>query len=308
MNDFIIINETHTSPIVSVAMLTYNHERYIVEAIESVLMQKTDFPIQLVIAEDGSSDHTRSLILEYQQKYPEIIKLILQKKNVGANQNNIDLLQNLDGKYVAALEGDDYWIDSLKLQNFIEANSYYSNKRGHVQLREEGKLTNINENGHQKKDFKIKDFFTKNNLVTCTMVFRNYKINSEYLKNVYFGDWMLYVDILNSFPNSKAYVSEECYSVYRINESGAMAQLEGIKSDQKHFSQIEKINHFFKPDYSDKDISIINGYSINIYKYFLIQHELRKALNIFWRHFKLIHFKIPFRKYLSYFRYRKQLT
>jgi len=123
-----IIDETLPNPLVVVAMLTYNHAQFIQEAIDSVLMQQTSFPIKLVIAEDCSTDNTREIILDYQKKHPKIIKLILQNKNVGAQNNNIDLLSNLEGKYIAALEGDDYWTDPHKLQkqvDFLETNEEY---------------------------------------------------------------------------------------------------------------------------------------------------------------------------------------
>ncbi|MFV8271464.1 glycosyltransferase family 2 protein [Flavobacterium sp. GT2N3] len=127
-NSYKIINTGINSPDIAIAMLAYNHENYIGQAIESVLMQKTSYNYKIIIAEDYSTDNTRKIVLEYQKKYPDKVKLILQDKNVGANLNNINLLSNLEGKYVAALEGDDYWTDPLKLQkqvDFLEANLDY---------------------------------------------------------------------------------------------------------------------------------------------------------------------------------------
>ena len=126
--NYTIIDETLTAPMVSVAMLTFNHASYIAKAIESALMQKTTFPIKLVIAEDCSTDNTREIVMAYQKKNPEKIKVILQNYNVGFQKNNKDLFSNLEGKYVAALEGDDYWIDPYKMQkqvDFLEAHPEY---------------------------------------------------------------------------------------------------------------------------------------------------------------------------------------
>lgn len=115
--------------IVSVCMITYNHESYISDAIEGVLMQKTTFPFELIIGEDCSTDNTKSICLEYQQKYPEIIKLRLPEKNLGVMPNFIQTLNAGSGKYIAICEGDDYWTDPLKLQKqvqFMEENDKYS--------------------------------------------------------------------------------------------------------------------------------------------------------------------------------------
>ena len=114
-----------TRPMVSVGLMTYNHGEFIGKAIESVLMQEVNFPFELVIAEDCSTDNTREIILEYKEKYPDVIRLLLQDENVGMKQNSNDLRRACWGKYRANLEGDDYWIDPSKLQkqvDFLESN------------------------------------------------------------------------------------------------------------------------------------------------------------------------------------------
>lgn len=103
-------------PLVSVAMITYNHRPYIGQAIESVLGQKTEFPFELVIGEDCSTDGTREVIEEYQRKYPKVIRLITSEKNVGLKKNSYRALKACRGKYIAFCEGDDYWHHPLKLQ------------------------------------------------------------------------------------------------------------------------------------------------------------------------------------------------
>ena len=111
-------------PLVSVCLITYNQAQYIRDAVEGVLAQKVTFPIELIIADDYSTDGTREIVIEYQKKYPELIKLILQGKNVGPHQNWMDLIQSPVSKYIAYFEGDDYWIDNEKLQiqvDFMEA-------------------------------------------------------------------------------------------------------------------------------------------------------------------------------------------
>lgn len=112
-------------PIVSVGLMTYNHEKFIGKAIESVLMQEVNFTYELLIAEDCSTDRTREIVLAYKKKYPDVIRLLLQDQNVGMKKNSNDLRRACCGKYRANLEGDDYWIDPGKLQkqvDFLENN------------------------------------------------------------------------------------------------------------------------------------------------------------------------------------------
>ncbi len=112
-------------PLVSVHLLTYNHAKFIAQSIESVVNQKTTFPFEIVIGDDHSTDGTSQIVDEYAAKYPELIKVVRGKTNGGPQPNSIRILENSQGKYMAALEGDDYWIDPLKLQkqaDFMEQN------------------------------------------------------------------------------------------------------------------------------------------------------------------------------------------
>jgi glycosyltransferase involved in cell wall biosynthesis len=114
---------------VSVMMITYNHERYIAKAIESVLMQQTDFDYELIIGEDCSTDGTRTIVRTYGKRYPERIRLLLPEYNLGAQSNLAATLNACRGEYIASLEGDDYWINPNKLQkqvDFLEKNNSFS--------------------------------------------------------------------------------------------------------------------------------------------------------------------------------------
>ena len=99
--------------ILSIHCLTYNHEKYIAEAIDSFLMQKTNFKFEILIHDDASTDRTVDIIKKYQQKYPEIIKPIFQTENqYSKGVNKINYKFNFirsKGKYIALCEGDDYW-------------------------------------------------------------------------------------------------------------------------------------------------------------------------------------------------------
>lgn len=109
-----------TEPLVSVHMITYNHAPFIAQAIEGILQQKTNFPFELVIGEDCSTDGTREIIFEYQKKNPDIIRVITSEKNVGAKKNGLRTFRACQGKYVAFCEGDDYWHHHLKLQKQVD--------------------------------------------------------------------------------------------------------------------------------------------------------------------------------------------
>jgi glycosyltransferase involved in cell wall biosynthesis len=107
-------------PLVSVRMITYNQEKYIAEAIESVLKQKVDFQYELIIGEDASTDNTAAIVDHYQEKYPEIIKVFHRRKNLGMQMNCRLTMEECRGKYVAVLAGDDYWTYEGKLQKQVE--------------------------------------------------------------------------------------------------------------------------------------------------------------------------------------------
>lgn len=103
-------------PVVSVFMLTYNHERFLAQAIESVATQVCDFPFELIIAEDCSSDRTLEIALDYQRRYPQIIRVLTGSKNVGMIANSERRMSTMRGKFMATCEGDDYWNHPRKLQ------------------------------------------------------------------------------------------------------------------------------------------------------------------------------------------------
>jgi glycosyltransferase involved in cell wall biosynthesis len=110
--------------LVSINCITYNHEKYIAEAIEGFLMQKTNFDFEILIYDDASTDLNQQIISEYQKKYPDVIKPILQKENqMSKGIKGINYTFNntrAKGEYIAICEGDDYWTDPYKLQNQVD--------------------------------------------------------------------------------------------------------------------------------------------------------------------------------------------
>ncbi|MDO5687277.1 MAG: glycosyltransferase [Neisseria sp.] len=206
---------------VSVDMITYNHEPYIAQAIEGVLMQKTNFKFELVIGEDCSTDRTREICIEYQKKYPEIIKLLLPEKNLGVVKNGDRTIKACTGKYIALCEGDDYWTDPLKLQkqvDFMEANNDYSMCFHNAYV--------INKRTNEKKLFnekKIKSTITPRDVIlkpwftpTASFLFRKEGYPLDALWSDVNGDMQLL--FINS-TLGKIHYMDEVMSVYNLFSS-----------------------------------------------------------------------------------------
>ena len=255
--DYKLYNFTDSNSIVSIAMLTYNHRDYIEEAIDSVLAQITNFPIQLVIADDFSLDGTREIVLKYQEQYPDKIKLILQNKNVGASRNNISLFENLEGKYVAALEGDDYWTDPYKLQkqvDFLENNEEYGLVHADINSYNQSsqKFTyNANKNQSNTREASTKEELFSRLLEgdylirTATVVFRNSLLQAIPPNKIEFlmGDTPLWLD-LSQITKFKYF--DEVNTVYRVLPESASKSVDQKKLARFRLSIIEMQIYYLK--------------------------------------------------------------
>jgi glycosyltransferase involved in cell wall biosynthesis len=104
---------------ISVAITTYNHVAYLRQALESVIAQETSYPFEVVVLDDCSTDGTSEIVSAYSRSFPDRIRAIVHPRNHGALASALELLQEVRGEYVALLEGDDYWIDSTKLQTQV---------------------------------------------------------------------------------------------------------------------------------------------------------------------------------------------
>ncbi len=122
---------------VSVCMITYNQDKFIEQAIESVLAQRTNYSFELVIGEDSSSDNTKTICEDFAQRFPGKIRLLPSDKRYGMMDNFIRTLNACKGEYIAFLEGDDYWCDENKLERqafFLQNNPDYSGVSGGVRI------------------------------------------------------------------------------------------------------------------------------------------------------------------------------
>lgn len=144
---------------VSVICVTYNHEKYIREALDSILQQKTQFHFEVLVGEDCSTDGTREILKEFEEKYPEYLRIYYREQNLGATKNEYELFMDAKGKYIAALELDDVWTDPYKLQkqyDFLEAHREYIGVAHDFDI--------IDKNGsviEDKDNQKIKNYFNK---------------------------------------------------------------------------------------------------------------------------------------------------
>lgn len=214
------------TPLVSICMITYNHENYIREAIEGVLMQIVNFQYELIIGDDCSSDKTIDICFEYYNKYPNIIKLIKREKNVGIKDNFWQILNECKGKYIAFCEGDDYWIDSNKLSKQIE---YLENNKDigliHTNCVSLKDNNFISDNKNKPIDGECFEFLLEHKfyISTLTVCFRREllnNINKEYLlQDFKMQDYPLWLEISRI---TKIKYLNQITAVYRIlNESAS---------------------------------------------------------------------------------------
>ena len=209
---------------VSVCMITYNHEAYIAQAIESVLMQQTDFLVELVIGEDFSTDGTRDIVRKYEKLNPGRIRSLLPEHNLGMHANAVATLQACGGKYIALCEGDDYWISDSKLQtqvNFLDQHPEYS-------LCFHDVLT-VDENGiliqtdiirtAEKEDYCLHDILKSNYFQSCSVLFRHQflPIYPEWIYEAPMGDWPLFT-ILAQRGRIRRIIGQ--MAAYRVHPDG----------------------------------------------------------------------------------------
>lgn len=198
-------------PIVSICCITYNHEPYIKDALDGFLMQKTTFPFEIVISDDCSKDGTHTIIKEYIQKYPNIIRDISPKHNLGLFENFVYVQEQAQGKYIALCEGDDFWIDPYKLQKQVDLlendSSLVACCTDCMNVDKTGKeiisaQPATSENGKRNKRYSLRDFFKENSQYpTLTVVYRNshkaelyFKL--RHVKNPFLADWPLWIALL----------------------------------------------------------------------------------------------------------------
>jgi glycosyltransferase involved in cell wall biosynthesis len=217
-------------PLISVCCITYNHEKFISHTIEGVLMQKTSFDFEFIIANDCSDDSTDKVIKQNIIKHERgnIITYYSHDKNLGMIPNFAFALKACNGKYIGLCEGDDYWTDPLKLQkqvDFLESNDTYIlvgyNARINNEDQEENK--NVKDLYSEYQDFTTSDLLQKNPFVTAMTMFKNIGFENilNVLNNFVVADWPLFT-LLSHKGKCRFYA--ESTGFYRIHSNSVTSK------------------------------------------------------------------------------------
>ncbi len=176
-------NAGTSSPLASICCRTYNLENFVAQALDSFLMQETDFPFEIVIDDDFSTDGTADVIRKYVDKFPSIVKANLRVENVGLRKNFVENMQRAKGKYIALCDGDDYWTDPLKIQkqvDFLEKNDAYVLTYTAMETFHENGTPErvVGSSNNDKTSLEIQQH--RLNTGSCTVCFRNIDIIKNY--------------------------------------------------------------------------------------------------------------------------------
>jgi glycosyltransferase involved in cell wall biosynthesis len=273
-------------PLVSICCITYNHAAYIAQAMDSFLMQKTNFKYELIIGEDNSCDGTQAVLKKYASAYPDAITVVNHNPNIGAIANQIDTFARARGKYIACCDGDDFWTDPFKLQkqvDFLEANPAYVICCHHT--------TVINENGEKvyekelprEMEFGYMDVLLGKREETrnCSLMVRN----DHYIHAVGKLDWYsktygtdsLFKLYILSVTQQKIYVMPDIMACYRLHKGGIWSMIPGKIRKGRMISDFNiVVNNFNYP--SDAKRSLLKIY---LQQYLLFDLRNLKINNVF---------------------------
>lgn len=228
-------------------MITYNHERFIAQALESVLSQHVNFGYEIVVGEDCSTDTTRRILMDFRRRNPDRIVPLLRERNLGALPNLKESLNVCGGEYVALLEGDDYWTDPTKLQkqvDFLDRHPDFKICSSRAQL--------IDETGQGLSrvyptipagSYTISDLFEANWIVTCTAVYKRDAMPSmpDWWLKLRMGDWPLHI---MAAANGKIHLMNEITSVYRIHGGGIWSSLSSVDRLRATVEMLKSIDKY----------------------------------------------------------------
>lgn len=216
------VNHQDEPLMVTIRCITYNHEPYIRQCLDGFVMQKTNFRFEAIVHDDASTDGTATVIREYAEKYPDIIKPIYETENqYSKHDGSLQRIMSahMRGKYIAVCEGDDYWIDPLKLQkqvDFLEANPEYGLVYTNVDFyfQEQNKFErNYITSGKLLRSYDfISHLVNSGYIAPCTWLYRK-EYMQTYTQGYVDGTFPLALDI---WANSKIYFLDEVTTVYRV--------------------------------------------------------------------------------------------
>jgi glycosyltransferase involved in cell wall biosynthesis len=232
---------------VSVLVMTYNHEKFILQALESVVMQQTNFEYEILVSEDCSTDRTRQIVLEFQKAHPDKIRLLLSEQNIHSNEIVVRGIQAARGQYIALLDGDDYWTSPNKLQkqvDFLDSHPecsvcFHNARIFHEADGREGRNWTP---PTQKEISTVEDIWMGNFIATCSTMFRRGligEIPSWYNDFFPITDWPLH--ILNAEHGKIGYL-DEVMGVYRYHPGGLYSPFSETKKQQETLKFLQTMN------------------------------------------------------------------
>lgn len=267
------MQECSDSIIVSVQCCTYNQAKYIRQCLDGFLAQKTSFRFEVIVHDDASTDDTAKIVLEYAHRYPSIIIPILGTENLYSKHDGSlarVMNQASRGKYIAFCEGDDYWIDSNKLQkqfDFLEAHKDFSLCFHSAMVENsDGCPQYINCENIEEREYFSKDIFPKWIIPTASVMCRRDVV----LRPIKHVDMLLYGDIalfLSAAEIGRIWGMSRQMSVYRIHQEG-VTQIE-IAPDYRKWIRHEKC---LKINFPSIDRTLINK-NISSYYYSLAKND-----------------------------------
>lgn len=219
-------------PLVSICCITYNHAPFIRQCLEGFLMQKTNFPIEILIHDDCSTDGTTEIVKEYAAKYPDLIFPLYETENQYSKPNHLLLdfynYRRARGKYIAYCEGDDYWTDPLKLQkqvDFMEANPEYSLCwcQADITIADSGIIQQSRFIEHNT-DVSVREFLMEGKgAAPLTMVFRVANFSFDWSKH--YTCYLDTMEIYHLLKVGKGIVLNFKGGVYRIHKGGISSSM-----------------------------------------------------------------------------------
>jgi glycosyltransferase involved in cell wall biosynthesis len=242
------------SPVVSVAMITFNHRQYIAQAIESVLSQRRNFEIEIVISDDCSPDGTGRIVDLYQAQHPQLFRRLDPMSNLGMHANFEQVWNACRGKYIAILEGDDWWHSSEKLAKqleFMEKNDDCTVSGHHVN-RLQSVSANFAATSLTDPDCELMSDITalihKNYLATASMMFRRGVVNTlpRWFRTLPMGDWPL--ALLHALHGRVGYINESM-ATYRLHGGGVWSSKDLIEQYRKIVTMYETLRERFPRRY-----------------------------------------------------------
>lgn len=236
--------------LVSIICITYNHEKYIAQAIEGFLLQRTSFAYEILIHDDCSTDNTADIIRSYVESYPGLIKPIFQTVNQYSLGKKITpiVLPLCKGKYVALCEGDDYWTDPFKLQkqvNFLESNlDFVLSFHNSLVISENSRSASYVSNKSQKMICTSEDLAKGNFIPTASCLFRNglFYDFPDWFNAFPVGDWPLFL-LISQY--GKIGFLDEVMGVYRIHSGGLWSSSNQLKNMYRLRSSIPILDEWF---------------------------------------------------------------